>query len=49
MWDKLCDVVDAVESNDEEFAKDAFRQVLLEIYRRLGAPRLSTMSRFVRA
>jgi len=37
MWDKLCDVAEAVESNDEEFAKDAFRQVLLEIYRKLGS------------
>jgi hypothetical protein len=37
MWDKLCDVVDAVELNDAQFAKDVFRQVLLEIYRKLGS------------
>lgn len=36
MWDKLCDVVQAVEANDEEFSKTLFRQVLLEIYRKLG-------------
>lgn len=37
MWDKLCDVVDAVESNGAEFAENAFRQVLLEVYRNLGS------------
>ena len=36
MWDKLCDVIDAVENGSNEFAKDVFRQVLLEIYRKLG-------------
>jgi hypothetical protein len=36
MWDKLCDVVDAVEANDEKFTENAFRQVLLEMYRMLG-------------
>jgi SacI restriction endonuclease len=37
MWDKLCDVVDAIETNNEEFANNVFRQVLLEIYRKLGS------------
>jgi SacI restriction endonuclease len=37
MWDKLCDIVDAVEAHDEEFAKKVFQQVLLEIYRTLGS------------
>ncbi len=38
MWDKLCDVVDSVEeADDEEFTETVFRQVLLEIYRKLGS------------
>ncbi len=40
MWDRLCDVVDAVEDGGEEFARAAFRQVLLEIYRNLGSTKI---------
>lgn len=40
MWDKLCDVVDAVETGDQEFAARVFRQVLLEIYQKLGSTRI---------
>ena len=36
MWDKLCEVIDAVENGSAELTKDVFRQVLLEIYRKLG-------------
>lgn len=38
MWDKLCDVVETVESaGSTEFAIAALRQVMLEIYRKLGS------------
>ena len=37
MWDKLCDFVDAIENaSDANFTQNALRQVLLEIYRKLG-------------
>ncbi|MDQ6665665.1 MAG: restriction endonuclease, SacI family, partial [Acidobacteriota bacterium] len=36
MWDKLCDVADAIEAGNQEFSRLALRQVLLEIYRKLG-------------
>ncbi len=36
MWDKLCEVIDAVENGSTELTKDVFRQVLRETYRKLG-------------
>jgi hypothetical protein len=41
-WDRLCVVLKAVESaNDENFTKQVFKQVLAEIYKRLSGVRVS--------
>lgn len=42
MWDKLCELAEAVETRqDAEFTQNLFRQTLLEIYRKLASAQIT--------